>query len=217
MAVDAASVFKVCSSCGVEKPINRFARAKTGRFGVRGDCKECRQAMAFKKDILDGRPDLFCCTSCGDLKPYTLDHFKRKPVGRYGLSTECRACLKKRSALHYKQNKPRYRELAIQWKTANPEKSRHIACAMASRYRARKLSAGGSHTVADVLNILASQKRRCVYCMTVLTKYHVDHIEPISKGGSDDKYNLQILCPRCNRQKSAKPPIQFAQESGLLL
>jgi|GEM_PF-3286127 len=32
----------------------------------------------------------------------------------------------------------------------------------------------------------------------------VDHIKPISKGGTDKPSNLQLLCPVCNRKKGAK-------------
>lgn len=34
-------------------------------------------------------------------------------------------------------------------------------------------------------------------------KMEVDHIVPWSKGGSDELYNLQPLCRKCNRSKSA--------------
>ena len=33
---------------------------------------------------------------------------------------------------------------------------------------------------------------------------HVDHVRPISRGGTDDLDNLQFLCPRCNLSKHAK-------------
>jgi 5-methylcytosine-specific restriction endonuclease McrA len=32
----------------------------------------------------------------------------------------------------------------------------------------------------------------------------VDHIKPISKGGTDQPSNLQLLCPACNRKKNKK-------------
>lgn len=47
--------------------------------------------------------------------------------------------------------------------------------------------------------------------------YHVDHIQPLALGGSNDKTNLQLLCPTCNTKKSAKHPIDFMQSRGLLL
>ena len=34
--------------------------------------------------------------------------------------------------------------------------------------------------------------------------FEVDHIKPLSKGGSNDKGNLQLLCGHCNRKKSNK-------------
>lgn len=95
----------------------------------------------------------------------------------------------------------------------------------AERYRAHhrnrlaKLrTAGGAHSKDDIAFLLTSQQCRCVYCKEKLhDKYHVDHIIAISKGGSNDRRNLQILCGMCNRRKHNKDPIEFAQKLGLLL
>ena len=35
---------------------------------------------------------------------------------------------------------------------------------------------------------------------------HIDHIQPLSKGGADSIENYQALCPSCNLHKSAKIP-----------
>lgn len=49
---------------------------------------------------------------------------------------------------------------------------------------------------------------RCAICTTSLTgvidpyaKIHIDHIIPISRGGTSDPTNLQILCHNCNLSK----------------
>ena len=41
---------------------------------------------------------------------------------------------------------------------------------------------------------------RCVLCKSK-EKLTVDHIQPVSKGGTDDPSNLQILCKPCNSKK----------------
>jgi 5-methylcytosine-specific restriction endonuclease McrA len=37
---------------------------------------------------------------------------------------------------------------------------------------------------------------------------HVDHIDPISNGGSGTPNNGRVLCRSCNLKKGAKPPVK---------
>ena len=69
-----------------------------------------------------------------------------------------------------------------------------------------------------VSNLLALQKNRCAACKKQLCgKYHVDHVVPLSRGGTHSKGNVQLLCPACNVRKSAKMPERFMREMGFLL
>ncbi len=45
---------------------------------------------------------------------------------------------------------------------------------------------------------------RCTYCgaTSLSTRLHVDHVEPASRGGSDDPANLVTACAPCNLGKS---------------
>ena len=56
--------------------------------------------------------------------------------------------------------------------------------------------------------IRETSKNRCGYCLTpqVLTshKLEVEHIQPISKGGSSEKKNLCLACRHCNLHKASK-------------
>jgi 5-methylcytosine-specific restriction enzyme A len=52
--------------------------------------------------------------------------------------------------------------------------------------------------------VLQRDRRQCVHCgrKPPQVTLEVDHIQPISKGGSNDISNLQTLCFDCNRGKS---------------
>jgi hypothetical protein len=63
-----------------------------------------------------------------------------------------------------------------------------------------------------------SQKWLCVVCrVNIKIKYHMDHINPLARGGLHEPSNIQLLCPSCNVRKSAKDSISFMQANGYLL
>lgn len=123
----------------------------------------------------------------------------------------CVTCTSLAAAKHNKEH-----DSARKWMDANPERARdHRRVARANR-RAREQ--GGSYTASDVADILRLQRRRCAWCATKLTPgYHIDHVVPLARGGENARRNLQALCPPCNRRKSARDPIAFAQMEGRLL
>lgn len=114
----------------------------------------------------------------------------------------------------YFKDPARQRVLAKRWEEANPELHRESRAARDRTRRARRKGASGSHTAAETLSLLEAQKHRCAYCGADLrkTKPHLDHIVALSRGGSNDKTNLQWLCAPCNMAKGATDPLQFAQE-----
>lgn len=51
--------------------------------------------------------------------------------------------------------------------------------------------------------VLARDGRVCSACGTE-KQLTIDHIRPVSRGGTDDLFNLQVLCRNCNSRKHAK-------------
>lgn len=96
-----------------------------------------------------------------------------------------------------------------EYRKRNPEMMRE---AQAKRRGLGRLPRG------TVKRIGEAQRWRCAVCRSgIAGNYHMDHIEPIAKGGAHDPLNIQLLCPSCNLRKNAKDPIAFMQERGFLL
>lgn len=100
------------------------------------------------------------------------------------------------------------------WRKRNPEKVR----LQTRKRRARISGNGGNHTVEDINNLMQSQTGKCAECKrSIRKKFKVDHIMPLSLGGTDDRANLQLLCPTCNRRKWARDPFEWARLNGRLI
>ena len=52
------------------------------------------------------------------------------------------------------------------------------------------------------------QKDSCVICRSK-EKLEIDHIVPLSRGGTNDISNLQIMCSSCNKKKRNKESIDY--------
>lgn len=71
----------------------------------------------------------------------------------------------------------------------------------------RRNKDNGFFTAEDINKLRKDQNGLCNYCDTELVmSEHIDHIRPISKGGSNWPENLQLLCRPCNQKKAAKYP-----------
>lgn len=137
---------------------------------------------------------------------------------------------KARNAKWYRANSEKKRKYSAEWKKANPERAKHVNAEWyrnnpdysrekCARRRAAMSGAEGSYTPKDLKQIYAYQKAKCAACKGSLKAlgYHADHINPLSKGGSNDAGNIQLLCPSCNCQKKDKDPYEWAVQRGMLI
>lgn len=156
------------------------------------------------------------CFDCG--KHHSAESHAKNKESRNASCREYHAknrpkMLKRMTAYGDKTKKVRLEKAAL-WRKENPEKR----VAYEAKRRALKKDSIGFFTAIDISRIMSLQRSRCASCGSIVgNRYHVDHITPLSRGGSNGPENIQILCPTCNHKKHAKDPIQWANENGKLL
>lgn len=97
------------------------------------------------------------------------------------------------------------------WRAANPEKVR----IQWKVRQARERCAEGNHIPDDIRALYQLQNGHCAYCgITLHHKYHVDHIMPLSRGGSNNPDNLALACRSCNLSKKDKTVIEWLKVRG---
>lgn len=122
--------------------------------------------------------------------------------------------IKQRSKKYREKNKDMIAKQKRKWMDNNQEKVK------ASRWRRKSLirNADGSFSAENISFIFYNQGGKCACCLCSITDgYDIDHIQPLSRGGTNYPENLQLLCRACNRSKSNKDPYEWAQERGMLL
>ena len=188
-------------------------------------------------DAVDNTVSTRVCSKCRQALPRTSEFFQRDTSKAHGLRYACKSCANA-SRQERRKAKPDKcaREKLAAWRKAHPEYARQwrenhreecneYARAYFRKYRqehperfaayernktARKRMNGGSHTGADIISQYERQNHKCFYCGVKLDNgYHVDHVIPLSKGGSNGPENLVIACPTCNMRKHDKHPMDF--------
>ena len=193
---DIAPREKRCKTCGNTKLISEFYRASGNRDGFENSCRGCKAVATAKR---------------------LADHPEKKERRAELQRIRQRADRAKHAATILKwahENHDKVVEHRRRTRAKYPEK---MAADRAKR-RARIAAAAGTYDEDDVAAIYALQKGRCAYCRRKLgVTYDVDHIIPLSKGGTNDRRNIQITCAKCNGTKGARHPLEHARRIGRLV
>lgn len=223
--------YKRCTKCTQEKPATTefFHRQTAAQSGLNPWCKDCvrRQHKVDEERI----------------KQRYLMNREKIQIRQRLYYRQNRERYRAQHRLYYEKNKDRIYKYILGWRNENPEKVKEYARRTQKRCRERKRAylqrwrqsnperaraqtrkrraiarqAAGNHDAHDVIVQYGRQRGRCYYCnCKVGKKYDVDHVVPLSRGGSNGPENIVIACPSCNRSKSDKLPHEW-DGSGRLL
>jgi 5-methylcytosine-specific restriction endonuclease McrA len=107
---------------------------------------------------------------------------------------------------------PEYRELVNrrECERAKTEAGRTRHAVLSQRRRAKVRGSEGTHTAADIDLQYRTQNGKCWHCGKELNgTYEIDHLIPLSKGGTNWPNNLVCSCRKCNRSKGDKLPQEW--------
>lgn len=129
-----------------------------------------------------------------------------------------------RNSLYAAEHSEYLKECQRLWAKNNPDKvlmsqkrcqEKHrekiLARAKASTYRRR--NAPGELLMQDIIDLQVMSDGVCAYCLKSLddtdVEEHVDHAQPLSRGGYNEIENCVMSCADCNLQKNNKTPLEF--------
>jgi len=180
---------KICRHCKETKPEDQFVNWKLIDSKV---CKKCSQEKRKlwlkerKSKIIVKTDGTKICRECGLEKPSTK--FLKDISYPDGRTVRCSACVKKA------------KKTSSTWFI-----NRRVG--YANFRHSDKL------TTKEVLEKFAYQQQECIYCGTQLTESNLalDHILPLSRGGSNTIDNINCLCGSCNRLKFTMTHEEFTE------
>lgn len=226
---DSITSLRRCIYCKRELPATTEHFDMKDKLRLRGHCKACRREYAnayrkrenvqakakevYQRDrekrLASGRkwrqenPDKFRASqqNRSDRTDY-MREYSRKYNQRADVKAAMRLRVQKRRAT------PEGVESERNYRAS--ERGRQSQKERKMRRRARLAGTFGTVTAADVRMQLESQKHTCWWCgESVGSDYHVDHIIPLARGGTNEPRNICISCPQCNLSKGSKMPSEW--------
>lgn len=189
-------VFVKCSQCGVE--LEEYA-SRLGRSKNFFCNKECHRAWQ----------ETLTAASAARWNGGVTNRGPAAKARKARYRERNRLELRNKNAAYFKANpdkKSRYRKI-------NRERWLPKAARWAHQRRAREVGAAGSYTDEEWNAVRKKFRDICPSCGRSCVP-EVDHIVPLSRGGSNDISNLQPLCKSCNCRKHAKVIICFLPWRG---
>ena len=195
---------KRCTKCGVVKPRNEMRSLSTAKDGMYPSCKEChnRDSREYKRanreKMTQSARDYRNKMRENDLP--RLRELERKArisrkeyIKQYYINNKPAERAKRKD--YYAANKDKWVKYGRTYSRNNPDK---IAENNHKRRAGRKT---GEHYTAEQWKQLCDDCGNKCLCCGDETKLTIDHIVPISKGGTNHISNIQPLCYPCNRKK----------------
>jgi hypothetical protein len=218
---------KVCSICGITKPLTEFGIRIESSDGLRTDCKKCMKSRR-RAWYLENKEELIAksvayekakdaitreirerehaeylsrglktCTKCGKEKPF--DEFSKNGHDD-GLRAYCKMCGSMLSKMWYTENLERALETRHAY-YADKDNAEIFRAGAARRRQRIEINMTDVDRELSVTYRKTIKNDPCFYCGEISDIMHDDHIVALVHGGTDHWWNLVRACARCNLRK----------------
>lgn len=192
---------RICKKCNISYPLTyeNFCPNSKPRNGFRHTCRPC--ARKAHKDWASQHEE--------ELKQKAKDRYYADPEKSKAANTAWRKKNPEKSRARNRASWWRHREKRIAETIANQRKNKSAKAARGHAYRARLANAEGRFTKEEFDKVVKNQDKKCFYCLSHLEKIIVEHVTPLSRGGSNKISNIVASCVSCNAQKYTKTLEEF--------
>lgn len=194
---------KMCPSCQTEKYASNFYACISSKDGLRSYCKLCM----YNKQKTNRKKTNRNKVSQKRVKLTEEQKQERKRESDRQYRETHRAYLRERARERYQLKKEEIKQYQsnYKWHKINPE---------ASRASVQKRRAMRNDVVTEDVSrqdIIDRDYSLCYICGNKFASFQiaVDHIEPLSKGGSHTYDNLTVTCHSCNSSKGNKTLLEY--------
>jgi len=221
---------KTCTVCQESLSFDNYSKSTASKNGFKAQCKKCLVKKSSEYNAVNSEKRKLYA------KDYRANNAEKIQLGK----EKCRqakpeqyAATKKRYYLSHKQevlaydkkwtqaNSDKVRITRRDYQRRNPEKAFLIAkqwakdnpelrrASTSKRRASKRLNGVKLVTKKELLRLYASP---CAYCG--IPSKHIDHVIPISKGGSHSIGNLVGACAPCNLSKGSKLITEWKKDRG---
>ena len=158
------------------------------------------------------------CCKCKEEK--SLNLFYKKSSSKDGLTSHCKECIN----LYNSEKKEHKREYDYHYRIRNRQRIKKVKDLYHSNNRELERSLGHARRARKNENGVFSVSKKelkklynspCFYCGS-LNKITIDHVVPISRGGTHGIGNLVAACAFCNGSKNSKFLIEWKRDLTFL-
>lgn len=178
-----------------------------------------KRARSLLVEMPDGSMGKVCKT-CGAARSFAEFSPHRACVG--GVRSECKVCSARYTSRWRSENPERNNAAVARWHANHPERVREIGTrwrrANGQRlreYRQRRCAIVRGAAIAgraiQRVDIWKRDGGKCHICGKACDprNWHLDHLIPVSRGGTHTEDNVAVSHPRCNQSRGARGPAQL--------